>query len=413
MSYLNFFGGTASAFSGALVKLSGNWTHAADEVVWEVEVYDEGNWHHNVTNPTRLTVPAGLSLVRMTGSCKSPNIPNVACTKNGAVMRGRVLQTSGIGTYLGGISAPLAVSASDYLEWLCSVDVTNEARSWAAIEKLDAALKYALVYRSTTLALSAGVAALVDFDSEVADTNAFHDTGTNPSRLTVPSGVTCVRLCANIDTSSASNLLRMTFLKAGSSFAGGSFVNQERSAVLALNMCSAPVEVSAGDYFQLSVLAVSARTLQSNEAVWFSIEEYPSTYQRVLTQKSASQSYTSGVEAAIQWDGADVYDTASMHNPASNNTRCVVPSGVTQARVSFCVITPSATGLQQVRCLKNGGTFDGMASYQSDVTGADTLAAISAWVNVTAGDYFECMLTTGANLTLAARVDMWMCLECR
>lgn len=400
--------------TGALVKLSGNWAHGADPVPWDAETYDNGGWHDNVTNNTRLTVPAGgVSLIRMSGSIRSPNVPTISNTKNNAAMRGRYLQKSGVGNYITGVSAPIAVSAADYFECLSNVDVTAETRSWAAIEKLAAALKYALVYRSGTLALSAGAATSVGFDSEVADTDAWHDTVTNNSRLTVPSGVTCVRLAANIDTSSATQLVRMTFLKANASFVGRTFVNQEINSTMQLNMISAPVEVTAGDYFELSVLASSARTLQANEAVWFSIEEYPSSYQRVLAIKSANQSYTSAIEAAIQWDGADVYDTAAMHDPASNNTRLTVPAGVTQARCSFSVVGPSATGLQQCRVLKGGSTFDGMAAYQTNVTGADALAAIGAWVSVSPGDYFECMLTTGANLTLAARDDLWFCMECR
>ena len=43
--------------------------------------------------------------------------------------------------------------------------------------------------------------------------------------------------------------------------------------------------------------------------------------------KSALQTLTTGVEAAVVWDGTDVFDTDAMHDPASNNTRMTIATG--------------------------------------------------------------------------------------
>lgn len=41
---------------------------AAVNVAWNQEVYDDGGWHDNVTNNSRLTVPSGVSRVRVGGT---------------------------------------------------------------------------------------------------------------------------------------------------------------------------------------------------------------------------------------------------------------------------------------------------------------------------------------------------------
>jgi len=60
----------------------------------------------------------------------------------------------------------------------------------------------------------------VDFDSEVYDTDSIHDTVTNNTRLTVPTGVTKVRLTANVHmqlSATATKFLEVTITKNGSS----------------------------------------------------------------------------------------------------------------------------------------------------------------------------------------------------
>src|SRR5258706_1906708 len=48
----------------------------------------------------------------------------------------------------------------------------------------------ARVYKSTDQTLTTGVAAAITFNSELYDTDAIHDTGSNTSRLTIPSAGT-------------------------------------------------------------------------------------------------------------------------------------------------------------------------------------------------------------------------------
>lgn len=57
-------------FRGALVKKAAdqtgaNYTGSQIAVAWDAEVYDTSGIHDNVTNNTRLTVPAGVSRVQL------------------------------------------------------------------------------------------------------------------------------------------------------------------------------------------------------------------------------------------------------------------------------------------------------------------------------------------------------------
>ncbi len=61
--------GGSGSFSGALVKKAVDQTaanySAGAFVAWDTEVYDDNAFHDNVTNNTRLTVPSGVTKVRI------------------------------------------------------------------------------------------------------------------------------------------------------------------------------------------------------------------------------------------------------------------------------------------------------------------------------------------------------------
>ena len=120
----------AFPFSGALVDLAADETTAdyipAKAVPFDAETYDIGGWHDNSTNNTRLTVPAGVTKVRVVGSLivalttTSDDFYGIAIYKNGAqVYIGNVEQRSKIatGTVKFAISSHVhEVVAGDYFE---------------------------------------------------------------------------------------------------------------------------------------------------------------------------------------------------------------------------------------------------------------------------------------------------------
>jgi hypothetical protein len=121
-----------------------------------------------------------------------------------------------------------------------------------------------------------GVVAIA-WDSEVYDTDGIHDPVTNNTRLTVPSGVTKVRLQANVDLTSVTGSSDHVLLinKNGGVFTGTA--RQRLNAGVTVpshNICSAVVNVAAGDYFEVVLFAsdTSIDIRVADGASWFAME---------------------------------------------------------------------------------------------------------------------------------------------
>lgn len=133
----------------------------------------------------------------------------------------------------------------------------------------------ALLRRSTNFSVATtGVYVAVPWQSAEYDSDTFWNAG-QPSRLTIPAGVTKVRIVGNIEwqTSPTSQLVEVR--KNGNSvLGGGSFIvrgdsgysNQMR------NLASAVLPVSAGDWFELAVYVSTAGELRGLERTWLAIE---------------------------------------------------------------------------------------------------------------------------------------------
>lgn len=116
------------SFRGAMVKKSADQTAAdytgAAIMAFDAEVYDTGGWHDTVTNNSRLTVPAGVTAVRVGGtvsisSSTADTYKFLDIIKNGATFDGRPATSAEIGStgvLLNVVSGVLAVSAGDYFE---------------------------------------------------------------------------------------------------------------------------------------------------------------------------------------------------------------------------------------------------------------------------------------------------------
>lgn len=119
--------------------------------------------------------------------------------------------------------------------------------------------------------------AAVAWDLEDYDTDAIHDTVTNNTRLTVPSGVTKVRLSCNFSLSSLTVNLwtRVVIQKGGTgAYVGVATQQVEVNAAIALFSCTSPIlTVVAGNYFEvvLTVSTDTSITVEANES-WFAME---------------------------------------------------------------------------------------------------------------------------------------------
>ena len=132
----------------------------------------------------------------------------------------------------------------------------------------------ALVRLTANQSIADNSATVVSWDAAEYDDLGFWDSG-QPTRLTVPSGVSKVRVSSNVRWANQSTGLRTAdHLKNGVIFRGMGVHRQPAAQFSEHNIHSAVVEVVAGDYFEARVHQTSGGTLdvQAHEATWFAIE---------------------------------------------------------------------------------------------------------------------------------------------
>lgn len=129
----------------------------------------------------------------------------------------------------------------------------------------------ALVKKTATQSLSASTNALVTWDAEEYDDGGWHSTTTDTSRMTVPSGVTRVRLAARISRDNITDQLVVNILKNGADAIGMPWSDTENSGTDSVSVASAVVAVTAGDYFEVQAYTNNASVVQTTS--WFSIEK--------------------------------------------------------------------------------------------------------------------------------------------
>jgi hypothetical protein len=278
------------------------------------------------------------------------------------------------------------------------------------------AFKGASVYNSADrTTINATTAQALTFNSELFDTDAFHDTGSGTSKLTIPSGVTLVQLLGsiNLDLVTNSDVITAEIRKNGNPL---SPVVANRNTIVgatpSVNVISPVLQVVAGDYFELFLTVSSDTSITIRQRSWFSIMEVPSTFgtfSGAVVKKSVDQTAANYTTAtAIAFD-AEEYDTDGYHDNASNNTRLTVPSGVSYVRLHAIV---SVTGL-------SAGEFAFLEIYKGGLAMTPQVTAIymtgssltapsvmifTPVLAVSAGNYFEVRLqvATDTSITITA-----------
>lgn len=101
----------------------------------------------------------------------------------------------------------------------------------------------------------------VTFPAEDFDTDSIHDVTTNNERLTVPAGVSFVRVMAQVMFANSSTGIRQVTLAKGASPISKTNVSASASGVTVCSVDSGPIAVVAGDYFKLTAYQDSGAAL--------------------------------------------------------------------------------------------------------------------------------------------------------
>lgn len=386
-------------------------------VSWATEEYDRTSWFDTVS-PTRITVPAGVALVRPLAAINgNSNSQSFRFTKNGASYAGEAKDYSGLTGSPGYnvIGAPVAVSPGDYFELVkddTSTTAPDADGNWFALEQLPASLRYCLLTKTSSQPIGAGVNAAITWATEVADVGGWFDAGLSTTRVTVPAGVSRVRVTACVrNNGSTAGQLNVQIWKGGASTTRGyARKDEEFTGQKFICVSTAILEVTPGDYFELYVQGTNAETVPAHNGVWLCIEEASSTV-RALAYKATNQPLSASTLTAISYDG-EVYDTSSLHSTVSNTSRMTVPAGMTQARISYGTAIDQSSGMV-TWAGKNGlGRFAGAPSRTNATFTFDHCNGLGAWVDVVEGDYFEVFVFAGA-ATITDQDAQWFCMECR
>jgi hypothetical protein len=251
----------------------------------------------------------------------------------------------------------------------------------------------------------------ITWGTAVYDTHAFFSAGTN-TRLTVPSFfnnlygiITC-----NLSLSSlpADNNLLVSIRKNGSyqyiGFGGSSRSCGDTTSSGAnkawVSIRTAPILLTTGDYFEVRMYAGFTLQVETESSFGIRILTSNTQTQRCLVKKSADQTTANySTISAIAWN-SEIYDTDSIHDNVTNNTRLTVPSslhrkwGVIEASVCGNNLTASSNASL---CIQRNGsrTYDGFGG-NSTKCGITTfgLVATTQPIELQSGDYFEAAFFT-------------------
>jgi hypothetical protein len=152
-------------------------------------------------------------------------------------------------------------------------NIVAEAATWMSIEEVPASYKRVLLKKTAAQAVAAGTGTAVIFEDEIYDTDGMHESVTNPSRVTVPGGVTEARLSFGLEWEAHSSSAVAWVTKNGAAYPnayrgapGDSSWNGMLGAI------GAWVPVTPGEYFQLFTTSVGARNIAASNRTWFCME---------------------------------------------------------------------------------------------------------------------------------------------
>lgn len=155
----------------------------------------------------------------------------------------------------------------------------------SALTDLVVPYKGALVSSTATLAVPDSTYTIVAFADEEYDTDTIHDLVTNNSRLTVPVGVTKIRLHAGVSWETNSTGERRMKIRKNGDLTGGvnAQVGIPASDLIAntnqnlSNFSSAVITVVANDYFEVelwqdSTVSLNVTNISATEKPFFAME---------------------------------------------------------------------------------------------------------------------------------------------
>ena len=158
------------------------------------------------------------------------------------------------------------------------VSIVCDATDWSVIGV--AGFRGALVYLDAAQSIPNTTTTKLNFDQESYDTDSIHDNVTNNTRLTVPPGVTRIKLSAQVRWTFNATGVRQFDINGSVGLEAGhisSYIPTASGGTTVHNSVSPVINVVAGDYFELALYqnsggALNAEGYSSGNACWFAME---------------------------------------------------------------------------------------------------------------------------------------------
>lgn len=412
-------GGAAAPFGGALAFDSTNRSYGAavSTVGFEGEVYDTAKYYHAPTDNKAMIAPA-TGPYRLVAFLTQSASHAFSFRRNGADFGGAGYGSSNtVGSdYVNIKSAPIVLATGDKAEVVKATGSVGAGVGfqWFSIEQLPANLRYALVYKGAAQgALAASVNHQVTLQTVVADTDGFYS-GAQPTRLTVPEGISRVRVCSSIRMNAAGAGELIVQQRYNGTYTGRAVQDVQHSLDFrACNIVGPPLNVAPGDYFETDVFHDSGTIdLIASVHNWMSIEEVPSAIDVCLAYRSSSYTIpTVGAFFDVPFN-AEEYDDNNIHSTVTDPANFVAPAGATHCRVTFNLAKSATTGELIGRAVINGVQAYGCPLADSETNGSDFCNGFGAWVPCSGGDVVKVQAFSSAAGTIDT-YGTWAAVEFR
>lgn len=442
-----------SEFKGALVIKSGSQSIATStnvDLTWQTASYDT-NGFYSAGSPTKLTVPAGVTRVRLSGvvdwsATAAQNKRAVVILKNDAVFDGAGQNTRIDSTTASDeqrqsvISAIVDVVEGDFFE--INVRQTSgggknvETSSWFAIEVIEGLAPVAaqgapfkgIRRHRTTQSASFPTGATNNILWDDADEIQYDIGGWefSDSEIVIPAGVTKVKMvfgyytnAGGLDAGEIQFHIRRTS-GGGGAIAATVVENIETTIPNKGSVDTGTFEVTPGETFRVDFGHNTGgnQFLAATETFW-SVEAVeaiaPSVTPRgALVKQATTFSLLDNITTTVTWNDEE-YDTDNIHDNVTNNSRLTVPANVTHVRLLGNYRENSNTsGWRFIQLLKNGTIEMGLPVTSGGASGSNThmFNAVSSVLEVVEGDYFEMQIfqNSGSTRSISGN-NFWFAME--
>jgi hypothetical protein len=303
------------------------------------------------------------------------------------------------------------------INFLAGTGITRTITDDAANNEVEVTLAQTLpteasvrAYHNAAQSIANATGTAVALNSERVDTDGFHDSSTNNTRLTVPSGLAGkYQITAHIAWGAGSVGVRQLQLRLnGTTIIADNTISPPGAFAFSVPPVTTMYTLAVGDYVEIVVTQSSGGALDVISSGNISPEFSMVRIGGVLASggsasaahvtRAATQAITTAVETAISFD-TEVRDDGGYWVVGSP-TRLTIPATGWYNLSGHTIWEANTTGIRYGALMKNGTDYLAYVSNGPHATNGNFRENLAINVYLTAGDYIEMKVThdRGSNL---------------